>query len=80
VGTSSQKKNLKYQLSITGILWLANLFVPALRPSPFQDANLFIGFSAFTWILYGLTAYGFWKILYDYEGVTPLQAAPFKLK
>ena len=80
VGTNSQKKNLKYLLALTGILWLANLFVPAFRPSLYQDVTLYTAFSAFTWVLYGLTAYGFWKILYDFEGVTPLKPEAFKLK
>jgi len=80
VGVNSQKKNLKYLLAITGIFWLASLFVPAFRPSPYQDMTLYIAFSAFTWIVYGLTAYSFWKILYDFEGVEPLKEAPFRLK
>jgi hypothetical protein len=80
VGTNSQRQSLKYPVAITGILWLAQLFIPVFRPSPTQDLTLYIGISAFTWVVYGLTAYCLWKILYDYEGVSPLQAAAFKLK
>jgi len=80
VGTNSQRHSLKYPIAITGILWLVQLFIPVFRPSPTQDPMLYTAISAFTWIVYGLTAYCLWKILYDYEGVSPLQAAPFKLK
>ena len=80
VGTNSQRHSLKYPIAITGILWLAQLFIPMFRPSPSQDPTLYIIISAFTWVVYGLTAFCLWKILYDFEGVSPLQAAPFKLK
>lgn len=80
VGTNSQRHSLKYPIAITGILWLAQLFIPMFRPSPTQDPTLYVIISAFTWVVYGLTAYCLWKIRYDFEGVSPLQAAPFKLK
>jgi len=80
VGTNSQKHSLKYPIAISGLLWLVQLFVPVFRPSPYQDPTFYTVISAFTWVLYGLTAFCLWKILYDYEGVSPLQAASFKLK
>lgn len=80
VGTNSQRHSLKYPIAITGILWLVQLFIPAFRPSAVQDPTIYTAISAFTWVVYGLTAFCLWKILYDYEGVSPLPAAPFKLK
>ncbi len=73
VGTSSQTRPLKYIVMLTGVLWLVELFIPAFSPSPYVDPMTYGIIAGFSWLVYGLSAYCLWKMLYQLEA---LKAAP----
>ncbi|NVM54179.1 MAG: hypothetical protein HWN66_10805 [Candidatus Helarchaeota archaeon] len=80
VGSNSQKQPLKYIIMITGVLWIIELFIPIFIPAPTADIRLYSIIAGLTWVVYGLTAYCFWKIISDYEGLKPLAAEPYRIK
>ncbi|HUX99527.1 MAG TPA: hypothetical protein VMV49_08245 [Candidatus Deferrimicrobium sp.] len=82
MGTSIQKQSFKYLLIITGLLWLVKLFLPAFSPSPSADPVVYSIVVSFSWIVYGLTAFCFFKMIYEAE-IIPAQAiqpTTFRLK
>lgn len=81
IGSNSQVHPLRYIMMVVGILWLVELFLPALSPSPYSDPVTYSIISAFTWIVYALTAYCLWKILDQSENLKPVTiSTPYRIK
>ena len=81
IGANSQAHPIRYFIMITGVLWLVELFLPALKPSVSVDPVLYSILSGFTWVVYGLTAYCFWKMIYEYEDLLPTTSpSPYRIK
>jgi hypothetical protein len=82
MGTNIQKQSYKYLLIITGLLWLVKLFVPAFSPSPSVDPVIYSVIVSFSWVVYGLTAICFYKMIYEPEVVPTqvIQPTTFRLK
>jgi hypothetical protein len=80
VGSTSQQTPLRWIVMITGVLWLVELFLPILAPSAFTDPVTYTITSGITWLVYGLTAFCFWKFIFEYEGLLPTQPASYQIK
>ncbi|MFX1295548.1 MAG: hypothetical protein ACFFD2_11955 [Promethearchaeota archaeon] len=76
IGTNSRK----HLLSATGLLWFIELFLPAFTPSPYVDPVFYSVTVGFSWAVYGLTAFCFWKILYEYEALKAPKIPTYRIK
>ncbi|MHA1132564.1 MAG: hypothetical protein ACTSQ8_00280 [Candidatus Helarchaeota archaeon] len=80
VGSNSQQQPLRWIVMITGILWLVVLFLPVLTPSATSDPVVYSITSAVTWVTYGLTAFVFWKMIYEFDGFLPTTPSNYQIK